>query len=204
MNYTGPSMNPTLEVGDGLHVVPYMDQPIRRGDIVVFRRSDQAQFIVHRIVQISEAGIRTRGDNNNLIDPWLLRAEEIVGRAVAINRKGKNRSLAGGKTGLVVAQFLWLRRWLLAGLRARLQPGYRRLAATGLFYGWLKPPPQAVWFHRDHGPEVQLIWRRRLIGRWPAKSATWEIRPPYRLFLDPKLLPQSADRIRAIRRSSNR
>ena len=66
--YPTPSMVPTLEVGDLVivHSVPF--DSISVGDVIVFERPSTtggclSEVIVHRVVEITQAGLITQGDN---------------------------------------------------------------------------------------------------------------------------------------------
>ncbi len=66
--YPTPSMRPTLEVGDlvVVHAVPYSD--IKLGDVIVYSPPIPgggcvSEVIVHRVVNITSAGLITQGDN---------------------------------------------------------------------------------------------------------------------------------------------
>ncbi len=66
--YPTPSMRPTLEVGDlvAVQAVPYSD--IKVGDVIVYSPpipggGCQTEVIVHRVVNITGAGLITQGDN---------------------------------------------------------------------------------------------------------------------------------------------
>jgi signal peptidase I len=70
--YPTTSMLPTLEVGDlvVVHSVPF--DSIKEGDVIVFDRPDSSgvctsasEVIVHRVVNITEQGLITQGDNRN-------------------------------------------------------------------------------------------------------------------------------------------
>ena len=60
------SMEPTIHKGDGYIVVP-AGEP-KPGDIVVFRSSKYDEYVTHRLVDRSEAGYVTQGDNNPTSD----------------------------------------------------------------------------------------------------------------------------------------
>ena len=66
--YPTPSMQPTLEVGDLVVVVPIQYNSIHLGDVIVFARPDSSgactsEIIVHRVVNITREGLITQGDN---------------------------------------------------------------------------------------------------------------------------------------------
>ncbi|MDH5634824.1 MAG: signal peptidase I [Candidatus Bathyarchaeota archaeon] len=82
------SMIPTLNVGDlivvqgGLNVSNVIAE-YESGDIVVFRKpSNPDELIVHRAVEKINGGLKTKGDNNNHPDYWIVTDDELVGKVV--------------------------------------------------------------------------------------------------------------------------
>ena len=108
--YIGSSMNPTLRESELMEIVPYDNRPLRVGDVVLFLLSTDDQFVVHRIIRISPAGISTRGDNNTKEDAFLLQPSDIKGQAVAVWRGQKRREIAGGLQGQWISYWLHWRR----------------------------------------------------------------------------------------------
>ena len=97
--YKGPSMNPVLNSPDVLHVVPYGQSRIRRGDVVVFPSPDGDCKVVHRVVSVNGKEIRTKGDNNGHADSWVLKRESIIGRVDWIERGKTKIRIYGGLAG---------------------------------------------------------------------------------------------------------
>ncbi|MBM3860638.1 MAG: S26 family signal peptidase [Verrucomicrobia bacterium] len=196
IHYVGPSMNPTLSVGDGLNVVPYGTHPICVGDVVVFAHPDGKQNVVHRVVRVDRTGIRTRGDNNNEDDPWTLSPEQIQGRVVSIGTGSQSRPLATGWHGQ--AQASAVRQWNRTRKWARLQfsrffhPVYRSLSSGGLFRRCLgsRFPSHVVKYQRSRGVELVVIVAGRVVGKWDPVAQQWRIRAPWRLLVDESALPQ--------------
>jgi len=87
------SMEPAFYRGDLLFLTNYKDDPLKAGDIVVFKVEGRDIPIVHRIIKLHEkedgsAKILTKGDNNSVDDRGLyapgqnwLEKKDIVGRA---------------------------------------------------------------------------------------------------------------------------
>ncbi len=48
--HAGTSMNPTLSELDMLEIKAYMDEPIKTGDVVLFRTKTTGLLVVHRII----------------------------------------------------------------------------------------------------------------------------------------------------------
>ena len=111
---TGRSMFPLIRNGDQV-LVAHGCAGIRRGEVIVFRHD--GKLIAHRVLRISknEAGhmFLTKGDNVLQFDPPL-RANEIVGRVLAIKRGEQQISLdttIWRITGLFIAigTLTWMR-----------------------------------------------------------------------------------------------
>ena len=81
---TSDSMSPTFERGDlilmqRIHVDP------RVGDIIMLENSASMLPITHRVVAVTNGGVRTKGDARAFTDPWLVPKQEILGEAVQIH-----------------------------------------------------------------------------------------------------------------------
>jgi len=86
------SMEPAFQRGDILFLTNH-DDPIRAGEIVVFKIKDRDIPIVHRVMKVHEKAngtveVLTKGDNNRVDDRGLyapgqlwLQREDILGRA---------------------------------------------------------------------------------------------------------------------------
>ena len=144
--YTGPSMNPTLQTGDMLYVVPYnKDRKVRRGDVVVFLTPDGGRRITHRVISINSGIIRTRGDNNSKVDNYLLSHDNLVGRVVYAFRKKKRLRIYGGGVGRLFAMAVQAIRKIRLYRRIRLyvfpllRPAYHHLVKSGILRRYLLP-----------------------------------------------------------------
>ena len=196
INYKGPSMNPILRDGDSLQIIRYDVQKIRRGDVVVFIPPGGDSRIVHRVVSVDSKGIRTRGDNNNQVDSWVLSPEQILGRVFSIQRTGRRRRVFGGTIGRTFAGALRAIHWLDRSLCFLLRPAYRWLIGTGVFRRWVSGGMKirVLSFKRREGTELQLLWGRHVIGRRLPGRSQWHIRRPFRLFVDEASLPRDRGR----------
>jgi hypothetical protein len=101
--YTGSSMNPVFKPGDVLQVLPYNGKTVECGDVILFSCTEEKHMVVHRVVDVDEHGIRTKGDNNRHLDPWAVAPEWIVGYVVRAQRRMRWRSISGGCLGRFVA-----------------------------------------------------------------------------------------------------
>lgn len=78
---TTDSMAPTFEPGDLVLMQNFHVNP-KPGDILLFDVPGQPMPIAHRVYSISDNSIRTKGDANPVVDVWLLKPEQIRGKAV--------------------------------------------------------------------------------------------------------------------------
>ncbi len=90
---SGESMLPLLQPGDQV-LVAHGYTGVQPGDIIVIWQA--GRLLIHRIIRISGNGKHrtffTKGDNALLFDSPV-RAEEIIGQAIAIKRQGQQISL---------------------------------------------------------------------------------------------------------------
>jgi mRNA-degrading endonuclease RelE of RelBE toxin-antitoxin system len=193
INYIGPSMNPILKPGDRLKIISHDLEKIRVGDVVIFYSPEDETKVVHRVVSVSSNGIKTRGDNCDQVDPWILRRDQILGRVVYAQR-GKGRwRVFGGPLGHSLAVAIFAIKSIDSNLTSLLRPFYQRLARAGVFRRWLPAwmKTRAISLSHPAGTELQLLMGRRVIGRWLPGNTRWHIRRPFRLFVDEESLPEN-------------
>ena len=193
LNYIGPSMNPIFKAGDRLKIISNIHAKIRAGDVVVFISPDDGSKVVHRVVSVNSDGIRTRGDNCNHEDDWVLRREHILGQVVAAQRGKRRRRVFGGRIGQLFGLAIRAIHAIEASVSSGFRPTYDRLAMAGVFRRWLptKMRTRVLSFDRAAGTELQLVMGRRVIGRWLPGRTGWSIRRPFRLFVDEESLPEN-------------
>jgi len=80
------SMAPLIMPGDLIVTEAYTKNNITVGDVIVFTPRSSDNTFVHRVISVSEKGIRTQGDNANP-DSWVLTDKDIQGKAVSVNQK---------------------------------------------------------------------------------------------------------------------
>jgi hypothetical protein len=186
-------MMPTLRPGDKIQCDVDERQQIRKGDVIVFVPPGGDSKIVHRVTFVNSNGIRTRGDNCNHADGWVLSREHIIGRVVAAQRGRRRFRVYGGPLGHSLAMAIRAGKNIESLLSSLLRPFYRRLAEGGAFRRWLPSGmrPRVISFNREAGTELQLVMGRRVIGRRLEGKPGWHIRRPYRLFVDEESLPEN-------------
>jgi signal peptidase I len=191
MNYIGPSMNPTLKPGDGLRVLPYGDREIRIGDVVVVRSPTGNKQVVHRIISLESGHIRTRGDNNNKPDSWVLHPDDIAGRVICTYRGNKRIPVHGGARGRINCTVFRAIKLINSKVSLVLSPLYHSLARSGILRNLIsqRMKTQVVCIRRSNCTEMQLHLGRRIIGRRLPGQNRWHIVRPFRLFIDEATLP---------------
>jgi hypothetical protein len=190
--FTGPSMGPTLKAGDVLDIEPYSGREVLPGDVIVFISPvEENKFIIHRVVSTQNNAISTRGDNNQKADAWLLSPEEIVGRVTHAWRGRSRRRIAGGLEGRMHAGVVRLFREGALLLKALCRPAYHYLASKGPFTIAfpLNKRLRIIEVRKDGGIEQKLVLGRQVIGKMGPNAGQWEIRSPFRLFVNQDLLP---------------
>lgn len=191
--HVGPSMLPILRDGDRLVVVTYDARKMRRGDVIVFTPPAGNHRITHRIIAMDSRGIRTRGDNNEGIDPWVLTRDEILGRVVCAHRGQRQLRISGGPVGAMLSLTLRFLGRIDRRLSSFLRPAYHRLSQTARLWRWVPPRyrVRVLSFNRPAGVELHLVMGKRPVGRKLPNRKEWRIRRPFRLFVDADSLPET-------------
>jgi len=189
--YTGPSMNPTLKTGDILEIIPNSGRSVQSGDVIVFHSPVGRHIVAHRVISIDSKGIKTRGDHNKKVDSWTLKNDDILGRVVSRQRKGRFKRVIGGPLGLLITGPLRYFRVVDNIVSNLLRPPYYWLAKKGWFTHWILPKVKmrVIAFKRHAGTELQLLLGPWVIGRWPPDGNCWHIQRPFKLFVDEANLP---------------
>ncbi|MBN1996271.1 hypothetical protein JW935_01880 [candidate division KSB1 bacterium] len=168
-------MKPTLKDGDGLYLLPCEDRILTVGDLVVFKSPESGLRVVHRIVTLGKEGIRTRGDNNSFMDPFILQLSDIEGTVIYIKRG--NRQLAPQDLS-TVRKKQYVNRMLMR-FALPFRPVYRFLS----FINPVKFKIRIVTFKKAAGSDQVMYWHSLLIARRPAGEDKWRVRVPFRLFI---------------------
>jgi signal peptidase len=75
------SMEPAIPVGGIVVIKPVDPETLRIGDVICFRLSEPTS-ITHRIINITDEGFITKGDANEDPDQWIVKKENVIGKAV--------------------------------------------------------------------------------------------------------------------------
>jgi len=196
ITYAGPSMNPILRAGDRLQIIPSGQEEIRRGDVIVFIPPGHETKVVHRVVSVGSQAFRTRGDSCPQVDPWVLSPDQILGRVAYAYRGDRHLRVFGGPTGQFYALTLRAVHAIDFTVSSMIHPLYRRLARSGFLGRWLHGSikTRVLSFDRPGGRELHLLLGRCVIGRRLPGEAHWQIRRPFRLFVDEATLPENSSK----------
>lgn len=83
---TSDSMRPTFKKGDLVAMQKIATTP-EEGDIIMFERPEYLLPITHRVVAVTDSGVRTMGDARGSVDSWVVPEGEILGKAVQVGEK---------------------------------------------------------------------------------------------------------------------
>ena len=184
---SGPSMYPTLRNGDGLVLGKFKSfDEIIVGDIITYPHPDPAKSfdVVHRIIKIEKEGVITRGDNNNKVDPYLVRFEDIKGKVKAVKRNNKESKLKNGSIGYIIHKVMLLRRLLIQCLKPlrKLSAAIEEAGVFTILHPFIKLEKMNVT--NKSKKEILLIHKGRVIGRKNVRANKWKIKFPYKLIID--------------------
>jgi signal peptidase I len=186
--HTGNSMHPTLVEHDLLEIEPYDRRPIHCGDVIFFMPPQGETAAIHRVVRVTAEGIRTKGDNNNRVDPWFIRPKDVIGRVVHATQGKRRRPIYGGRVG----QFWSVGVRVLTTVEKSLSFLYHRLARSGLVRRLvpLQKQMRLVALRRKDGRAFKLLLGHWMIGSYQPGMTYWQIRRPFRLLVDVESLPK--------------
>jgi signal peptidase len=77
----GNSMKGTIDSGTFIVIKP--EQEYFLGDIIAFE-NEQNRKVIHRIIEITDEGFITKGDNNKRIDPGIQTLDKVLGRSMIV------------------------------------------------------------------------------------------------------------------------
>lgn len=182
--YSGQSMVPTLREPDFLVAERADFQQIQPGDVIIFMIPESSMVVVHRVIQKTQAGCVTRGDNVSYADPWLIVENHYLGRVFQKQNNGKIRPVHGGLAGMAIHVFLRAARVVirqLSPLAKWLRAVVRFLSLDRLAEAVLRPTPVA--YQSPSGRVVRLVARGKVIGAYSEQQGRWVLRFPYRYFI---------------------
>jgi len=128
------SMHPLIDINDKVLVKRIFPSEVRLGDIILFKSDDA--LVMHRVIKIEEQNgrmmILQKGDAS--LNAGVTDSESIIGKVVAIEKKGKILSLDSGR-GKVINNFLGFKNSVF----------YRFDLKISVIKQWLRDKPGSVF-----------------------------------------------------------
>jgi signal peptidase I len=183
--FNGWSMYPVLKPGDTVHIDTTSLDNLRIGDVVVFRNT-QNKLIAHRIVYQNDFDFITAGDNNAQYDDEILKPDRIVGKVTLVQSGRATKHIRGGAIGIVKASLRRKQLSLWKWIAYLFGSFYKKLAKNSpiSMKSFVRPHLNVIRFSYLGKHEHQLMFFKHRIGRFSQDSGSWQIRPPFRFFVD--------------------
>lgn len=106
---SGSSMVPFLVHGRDTVYLSWIENPIKRGDIVLYRRNN-GELVLHRVCRLTAAGFTMVGDAQQETEPGI-RPEQLLAVTTAVRRKGKLLTRSDWQWKIFETLWLWLIPW---------------------------------------------------------------------------------------------
>ncbi|BAI60954.1 conserved hypothetical protein [Methanocella paludicola SANAE] len=195
--YTGNSMYPLFRDLDVLYIAPCNN--IQSGDVIVFKWKDEydSQIIAHRVISIHQNGVTTKGDNNILPDRGFRTPEYIMGMVYYVKHGKRISRVYNGGCGIIFSKIYGYILSVNALLLKVLNWPYRILSRFGICRAILPRfiKYRVITIKRPDGDELLLVVGQHMLGKYVPATGKWNIRPPFRLFIDDKSLPKPSEKI---------
>lgn len=85
---SGISMRPLFREHKDVVVIERVTRPLKRGDVILYRRKGWENFVLHRLIRITKKGLVIRGDNL-YYNEYDINREDVIGILKAFYRGGK-------------------------------------------------------------------------------------------------------------------
>jgi hypothetical protein len=182
-------MWPCFQPGDLLVAERIPFKQLRLGDCIIYRKTGEVDYIVHRIVLVKPA-LRTRGDARRVADDDPVLPAWIRGRVKARLRHGRMTRVSGGLTGVWAGRF-----YRYAG---RIEPS--RNSKGGKLARLLQTilgPISAIWMRRTSNVNCilkigctsnTLTVGNRVVAVYDERVMDWSIVWPYSLWIHARSL----------------
>jgi len=195
IRYVGSSMNPYLFPNDVLNYIPVSERLPATGDVVVFQDpAGSGRIVIHRIVKtLPDGHYITKGDNAPCDDRYPIRRSDIKGVVTGGVRGNRPFFISSGTMGILYHISAQQRRKLLPLLQRVFFGSYHFLSKQGFFCRFLPERFRQgiVIVKTSDGHDLQVYLGTHLAGWKGVRDSEWTIIPPYRLFLNCAVLPDS-------------
>lgn len=187
---SGPSMFPTLKSGDGLIISEYTDSTdIKIGDVIVYPHPHKSVDVVHRVIKIKCNCAMTRGDNNNKIDPYIVKFKDITGKVTWYKRGSSEKKMLNGYLGYLRHKYLIAQKAIKPTYKKLPKKYYTVLCKIELLRS-LHPlfNLKVITIIKNGEKQYYLMHKKKTIGEKNANNSKWSIIFPYGLFIDTEKL----------------
>jgi len=183
-------MKGTFKPGDKLIIEKVPFAQIRKGDLIIFSREADGNndFVVHRVVDIYQNGLITRGDNCRDRDKELVIEENIIGRVIQFDRMGKIHRGWNGRRGMFWAKILGSRMHLIKVVDFFLRKPYIMIRKTGIVAKFWHPEIRIIHFETQDGALIKYVHKGKTIAICWTDTNRWQIRKLYDLIIWPKYI----------------
>jgi signal peptidase I len=169
-------MYPLLQPKDILEIE--QTRHIEKGDVVLYAGDEKGRWIAHRVVNIQNSKIYTKGDHNREIDAATLSHEEIIGVVTARWRNGKYMKVYRGYAG--ITQYFVYKNHM--NIRKNMAQILRKLPVPAFLQKKLRqilPVPKEAVFLKDGREKKVLFMGKIAIGTYSEYHQKWQIRFPW-------------------------
>ena len=183
----GTSMLPTLKAGESVLVETDFERDmLLPGDIIIYKTSQEDdKKIAHRIFKKCPNGFITRGDNNLEEDDYLVEHGNILGKVLSVKRDGGNHYLKSGKSGRRLQQWLQIRKLVLKyilKIPCMISSWIDKSRIFNVFHDFIKI--EIVSLKKGNKTKEIIIHKKKLIGKKCIFTGQWNIRFPYKFFIN--------------------
>jgi signal peptidase I len=188
--YRGSSMKGTFKPGDKLIIETIPLIQVKRGDLIIFRiiGQEREDFIVHRVVDLTPKGLVTRGDNCLEQDKELVAEENIYGRVIKYDRKGKIYRTWNSRLGMMWAGALHGRLQIIRNLKFFLRKPYLMIRESGIVAQLWQPEIEVMHFETPDGPLIKYVHKGRTVAIYWTEENRWQIQRLYDLVIWPRFI----------------
>lgn len=95
------SMKPQFQRGDLILTQSIIKEP-NVGDIITFKANNVQNPVTHRVINVRDNIVTTKGDNNPLVDSYATKKEDILAKAIVI---GNNTAVIKGVGSYFILDF---------------------------------------------------------------------------------------------------
>lgn len=102
----GTSMQPLIRQGKDIMIISSVDsigRKLKKMDVPLYKR-DSGQYVLHRIVKVTEDGYVLRGDNT-YVNEYGITEKHVIGVLTGVLRNGKEISVYS--FGYVLYSYIW-------------------------------------------------------------------------------------------------